>query len=133
MKKITNKMIAAVAGLLLLSSTAVSAQDLAVLKTSKKAQEVAISSKNRVAIMPMIYIGDGNDERSEEMRFILQDIAVSYMSRSAAELKFVDGAELNALLYKNGIDEETIREYTPAELAELLHVEYIIMGSVLQD
>jgi hypothetical protein len=133
MKKINNKMIAAVAGLFLLASTAVSAQDLAALKTGRKAQEVAVSPNNRVAVMPMIYIGDGSDERNEEMRFILQDIAVSYMSRSAAELKFMDGAELNAILYKNGIDEKTIREYTPAELAELLHVEYVIMGSVLQD
>lgn len=55
------------------------------------------------------------------------------MNRSAAELKFMDVAEINALLYKKGINEQTIRGYTPKELADVLNVEYVIIGSVLQD
>jgi TolB-like protein len=104
--------------------------------TEKKAAEVSVSpvnSKNRVAVMPMIYIGDGNDDRSEEMRFQLQDIVISYLSKYAAELKLADATEINAMLLKNGINDDNIRQYTPKELAAILHVEYVIMGSVLQD
>jgi hypothetical protein len=101
--------------------------------TAATQSNAQLSSKNRVAIMPMAYIGDGDDERDEEMRYVLQDIAVNYMNRSAAELKFMDVAEVNALLYKKGINEETIRGYTPKELAAILNVEYVIIGSVLQD
>jgi hypothetical protein len=104
--------------------------------TEKKSRQVSmtpVNSKNRVAVMPMIYIGDDDDTRSEEMRFHLQGIAISYLNRSAMELKFMDIAEINALLFKNGINDLNIRQYTPKELAAILNVEYLIMGSVLQD
>lgn len=119
MKKITNAIIALLAVIFLVTAS-----------TQSQAQA---NSKNRVAVMPMAYIGDGDDDRDDEMRYVLQDIAVTYMNRSAAELKFMDVAEVNALLYKKGINEETIRGYTPKELADILNVEYVIMGSVLQD
>jgi hypothetical protein len=98
-----------------------------------QAQKTGFNSRYRVAVMPLVYMGDGSEGREEEMRYQLQDVVVSYMSRSAAELKFVDAAEINAILYKKGIDQDNIRQYTPAELADLLHVEYVIMGSVIQD
>ena len=82
--------------------------------------------------MPLIYIADGNDNRAEEMRFFLQDMTISYMSNSAAELKFMDATTINAILLKNGITDVNIRQYTPKELAAILQVEYIITGSVLQ-
>jgi hypothetical protein len=123
MKKINNKTRLVLAALFLLVTTAVSSQ----------AMLSPINPRNRVAIMPITYMGDGNEEREEEMQFFLQDIAVSYMDRSAVELKFMDVAEINAILFKNGINEETIRQYTPRELAGILNVEYIITGSVLQD
>jgi hypothetical protein len=103
--------------------------------TEKKLPEapVVINSRNKVAIVPLQYIGDVDESRSEDMGVYLQDIAINYLSKSAAELKFMDAVEINALLRKKGIDDSNIRQYTPAELAEFLHVEYVIMGSVLQD
>ena len=98
-----------------------------------KAQNNEFSSRYRVAVMPLVYLGDGSEGREEEMRYQLQDVVVSYMSRNAAELKFMDAAEINALLYKKGISSDNIRQYTPHELARLLNVEYLIMGSVIQD
>jgi hypothetical protein len=83
--------------------------------------------------MPLVYLADGREGREEEMRYQLQDIVVSYMSRSAAELKFMDVVEINALLYKKGINADNIRQYTPRELAQFLNAEYVIMGSVIQD
>jgi hypothetical protein len=98
-----------------------------------QAQKTGFNSRYKVAVMPLVYMGDGSEGREEEMRYQLQDVVVSYMSRSAAELKFMDAVEINAILYKKGIDQDNIRQYTPAELADLLHVEYVIMGSVIQD
>ena len=100
---------------------------------ASKALNNGFNSRYRVAVMPLVYLGDGSEDREEEMRYQLQDIVVSYMSRSAAELKFVDAAEINALLYKNGIGADNVRQYTPRELARMLNVEYVIMGSVIQD
>jgi hypothetical protein len=100
---------------------------------ASKAQNTGFNSRYRVAVMPLVYLGDGSEGREEEMRYQLQDVVVSYMSRSAAELKFMDAAEVNALLYKKGIGADNIRQYTPRELARLLNVEYVIMGSLIQD
>jgi len=99
----------------------------------KHTQEApTVNSKNNVAVLPMVYVGEGSESRSSEMRFLLQEIAINYMSKSAFELKFRDAAEINALLLKSGINEANIKQYTPKELAALLRVEYVIMGSVVQ-
>ncbi len=106
------------------------------LITEKKPAEplpAPVSSKNKVAVIPMQYIANGNAGNKDDMSYYLQEIAISYLSKSAAELKFSDAAEINAALLKNGISDTSIRKYTPAELAALLHVEYVIMGAVLQD
>jgi hypothetical protein len=108
-------------------------EQLAIRKPVVAEMFTPVNSRNRVAVLPLTYIGDGNDDRSDEMRFQLQNITISFLHSSAAELRFMDAAEINALLLKKGINDETIRQYTPKELANLLKVEYIIMGSVLQD
>lgn len=109
------------------------ANDFANNRTAKENSFTHIKTNRRVAVIPMIYIGDDNETRMDDMRFYLQDIAISCLGKSAAELKFLDANEINAILLKNGISDFNIRQYTPKELADILHVEYIIMGSVVQD
>lgn len=104
-----------------------------IITAKKIAEPVTVDSKHRVAVIPLQYTGFGDDSRKEDMGFYLQEIAISYLTGSAAELKFADAANVNAVLLKNGIADSNIRKYTPKELATLLHVEYVIMGSVLQD
>jgi hypothetical protein len=89
--------------------------------------------RNRVAVLPMVYIAEVSSAKMENMPFLLQEMTITFLSRSAAELKFMDPAETNALLLRAGINESNMRTYTPKELALLLHVEYIIMGTVMQD
>jgi hypothetical protein len=91
------------------------------------------SARNKVAVLPLGYIADGNDSKMDNMPFLLQEMTIEYLSKSAGELKFMDQAEINALLLKAGINELNIRAYTPKELAGFLQVEYIIVGSVMQD
>jgi hypothetical protein len=138
MKKSGNKIKAVLAVLLLLVTTAVSAQtsvqrSVIIIESNIETRAVPGNAKNRVAVMPMTYIADDNGSRAEQMPFYLQEMAINCLSQSSAVLKFMDAAEVNAILLKNGIDEDNIRRYTPRELAAILHVEYVITGSVLQD
>ena len=68
-----------------------------------------------------------------EMRYRLQSIAHDYLRNGAMELKFQDPAETNALLRRHGVTEDNIRDFTPAELARFLNVEYLLSGMVVQD
>lgn len=110
---------------LLIMSVASKAQTQAVLRT--------VSAENKVAILPITYSGDGNDVRMEEMRYRLQSVAYQYLKGEAMELRFQDPAETNALLLKKGITSSHFREFTPKELAELLQVEYVLIGMVNQE
>lgn len=92
-----------------------------------------VVKRNRVAVLPISYIADASDSKMEEMRFRLQEIVTNFMSQSAAELKFQDPVHINAQLLKSGINEDNIRQYTAKELADILQVEYIIMGNVMQE
>lgn len=98
-----------------------------------KRQQANVEYRNRVAIMPLTYVGVENDRRSERMQEFLQTFAISVLRNSAFELKYLDAAEINALLLRNGINDVTVKHYTPADLARILHVEYVITGIVVQD
>jgi hypothetical protein len=102
-------------------------------KTQTFATVRLANAENRVAILPITYIGDGNPVKIEEMRYRLQNIVHDYLRTDAMELKFQDPAETNALLIRNGVNESNLREFTPKELAKILNVEYVLMGSVSQD
>jgi hypothetical protein len=104
--------------------------------TAKKEQPItttAADARNKVAVLPLGYIADGSDSKMDNMPFLLQELTIEYLSQSASELKFKSAVETNAVLAKAGINETNIREYTPADLADVLKVEYLIMGNVMQD
>ena len=102
-----------------------------------KAQVSAGSRKpeaeNRAAILPLIFIGEGNEVRMEEMKYRLQHIAHDFLRKDAVELRFQDPEETNAILLKNGVNETNFRQFLPKELAAILGVEYILMGSVTEE
>jgi len=126
MKKLNNNIIKILSMvMLLLMSVTSKAQTQAVFRT--------VSAENKVAILPITYIGDGNPVRMEEMRYRLQHIAYLCLKESATELKFQDPAETNALLLRNGVNESNFREFTPKELADILKVEYVLAGMVSQE
>jgi hypothetical protein len=55
------------------------------------------------------------------------------MTKNARKLRFQDPSETNALLLKSGVRPETMRQFTPEELVEILQVAYVITGSVAQE
>ena len=93
----------------------------------------ASSAENKVAVLPITYISEGSPLKTLEMRYRLQSIAHDYLRNGAIELKFQDPAETNALLRRHGVTEDNIRDFTPAELARFLNVEYLLSGMVVQD
>jgi hypothetical protein len=121
-----NNLIKSLALLLLIVSSMTSrAQTQAVLRS--------YNAENKVAVLPITYVGEGNEIKLDEMRYRLQNIAHDYLRSDAMELKFQDPSETNALLRKNGVTESNFRDFTPKELAGILHVEYVLMGIVSQD
>jgi len=125
MKSFNNLIKPLALALLIVASLATKAQTLAVLRTA--------TAENRVAILPISYVAEGNDIKLDEMRYRLQNIAHDYLRSDAMELKFQDPAETNAVLRRNGVNESNFREFTPKELAAILQVEYVLMGIVSQD
>jgi len=119
MKIFSNQLKLAMAGLFLLIAGIAEAQ--------------SPGARNKVAVLPMNYIGDVSEDRAEDMKFYLQDLTINFMNESAFSLQFMDASEVNACLLKNGINEENIRSYTMKELAGILQVEFVVTGSVLQD
>lgn len=93
----------------------------------------AVNAENKVAILPIVYVGEGSAVKMEEMRYRLQNMAYIFLQESALELKFQSPAETNALLLKKGINETNFREFTPKELAAILEVEYVLTGMVNQE
>lgn len=89
--------------------------------------------RNTVAILALKFIGNESDNSIEQLGYYLQERAIEDYGKSASELKFQNAAETNAILLKKGIDYSTIRKYTPKELSSILGVEYLIMGTVVQD
>lgn len=125
MKSLNNLIKPFALALLIAASVATKAQTLAVLRST--------TAENKVAILPITYVGEGNDIKLDEMRYRLQNIAHDYLRSDAMELKFQDPAETNALLRKNGVNESNFREFTPKELAGILQVEYILTGMISQE
>ena len=125
MKKINNIIKTFSIAMLVVMSIASKAQTQAVVRTT--------NAENKVAILPMTYIADGSDVRTNEMPYHLQNLAYQYLSEDVFELKFQDPAQTNAILFKRGIRGTEIRKYTPKELAEILQVEYVIVGLVNQE
>ena len=90
------------------------------------------ANAQKVAILPINYIGD-SPIMMDDMRYRLQNIAYQYLRNGSMELRIQDPSETNALLLRNGVRESNLREFTPAELADMLHVEYVLTGMVTQE
>jgi hypothetical protein len=108
---------------------------------SSIAQDTAAHAGNRnfiapittVAVLPLRYTGEGTDAWREDMSFHLQDLVLTYISNLPEGWQLQDASQTNALLYKNGITPANIRQYSQKELAEIIHVQYLVTGSVIQE
>ncbi len=86
---------------------------------------------NLIAVLPFKYRSVGEPpEQINATKEKLQDDTYSYLSKRNGLYKFQDPQTTNALLIRNGIDENSIRGYTFDELCKILGTEYIVQGGL---
>lgn len=88
-----------------------------------------VPAGKKVAVLPLHFIGSA----SEEMRYRLQDITYDYLRGHASGVQLQDPVVTNAMLGKKLIEISDLRKYTPAELAAILEVDYVVTGRVSQE
>jgi hypothetical protein len=84
---------------------------------------------NSLAVLPFSYIGLSG-ARDEKMALKAQSDCYNYFKQSADQIAVQDPVTTTALLIKHNIDEKNIAGFLPAELAHILGVEYIVMGTI---
>lgn len=84
---------------------------------------------NKVAILPFKFLID-RQSGGADMGEKAQQEAFATLSQHAAGLELQDVLTTNALLAKNGVNDQTIKQYTPIDLCNLLGVEYVVMATV---
>ncbi|MBD1362632.1 hypothetical protein IDJ77_02315 [Mucilaginibacter sp. ZT4R22] len=86
---------------------------------------------NKIAILPFAFLMD-NQPGAEEIGLRAQGDAYSYLSQHSAGYTILDPRTTNALLIKAGATKDKIAGFTMKELSDILGVEYIIDGAVMQ-
>ena len=87
---------------------------------------------NRVAVLPFRFLTD-RQSADEEMGYKVQEETFAYLSKHAGVYKILDPATTDALLLKAGVTPATARQFTPADICNILGVEYIVGGTITQN
>src|SRR5215212_1162079 len=90
------------------------------------------TAEEKVAILPVSYVNDASGGEMAEMRYHIQTEIFSFLNKNKSKFSIQSPEETNALLLKSNIDYDDLRKYTMAELAALLHVQYIVSAEVMQ-
>jgi hypothetical protein len=88
--------------------------------------------EEKVAILPVSYVNDASEGEMTEMRYQIQTEIFSFLDKNKSKFSVQSPEETNALLLKSNIGYDDLRKYTMAELAALLHVQYIVSAEVMQ-
>ena len=89
-----------------------------------------VDHHNKIAVLPFVYIRDGEQKKNDAMERKVQGELVSVMQNHVGVLKIQPATETNALLAKNGINDENFVQFTMPEIANLLGVEYVIQSTL---
>lgn len=86
--------------------------------------------KNKVAVLPFVYEDHFNQHVDENMSLQVQLDCIKDIERVNNFLMLQDLDSVNAKLVQHSIDWRNIKTYLPAEIADVLEVEYVVYGSV---
>ncbi len=86
--------------------------------------------RNLVAVLPFSFIGQGG-EKDEKLSKKVQSDCYNLLLKHAARFKIQDPVKTNSLLARKGINENSIGDYMPEELTQILGSEYLVTGTVL--
>ncbi len=87
---------------------------------------------NKIAVLPFTFLLD-KKPGAEEIGYKAQDETFGYLSKYSSGYTFLDNRSTNAALIKAGVTKENMRGYTMKEICNILGVEYVVEGSVMQD
>jgi len=87
---------------------------------------------NKIAILPFTFLMD-NQPGAEEIGLKAQGDTYAYLSQHSAGYTIIDPRTTNAMLIKAGATKDKLAGFTMKELCDILGVEYVIDGTVMQN
>lgn len=102
----------------------------------RKSDQVTMSATpvehhNKIAILPFTYLID-NQPGADQVGYKAQDDTFAFLSKHSAGYTILDTRTTNAKLIQAGVTKDKIMGFTMKEVCDILGVEYIIDGVVLQ-
>jgi hypothetical protein len=91
-----------------------------------------VDHHNKVGILPFSYLLD-NQPGAEEIGFKAQEDTYAYLTKHSAGYTLLDPRTTNALLVKSGMTRDKMMGFTMKEICDVLGVEYVIDGTVMQN
>ena len=89
-----------------------------------------IGTHNKIAVLPFEFVTNDPGLAVEPMRNFTQQNTANIIKKEYASLSLQDPLTTNALLGKNNINHENASTFTPAEIAQLLGVEFVVFGTI---
>ncbi|WP_147368043.1 hypothetical protein [Fibrisoma montanum] len=86
--------------------------------------------KNKIAVLPFLFVTNEPGVPSDQMSKRLQANCASSLRQNTSNIIVQDPLTTNRLLAKNNIDMNDAAAVDPEELAIVLGVEYVVMGTV---
>lgn len=93
----------------------------------------AAERKNKIAVLPFTIVSNNTALTTEGMMEEVQNATASSIRKNTSQVMLQDPTETNAILYENNIGETEASKMRPAELAQLLGVEFIVIGTAKID
>ncbi|MDR5590701.1 hypothetical protein [Christiangramia sp. SM2212] len=89
----------------------------------------AAERKNKIAVLPFKIISNNASLTSEGMMEEVQNTTANSIRSNTSQVILQDPSETNAILYENNIGEAEASKMRPADIAQLLGVEFVVIGS----
>lgn len=86
---------------------------------------------NKIAILPFTYLID-NQPGADQVGYKAQDDTFAFLAKHSAGYTILDTRTTNAKLIQAGMTKDKLMGFTMKEVCDILGVEYIIDGTVLQ-
>jgi len=90
----------------------------------------AVDAHNKIAVLPFQFSSNDPSMDPKAMSSLAQNTTANSIRQQYGNLMLQDPMTTNALLAKNNIDYSNITTMLPAEVANLLGVEYVVYGTV---
>lgn len=103
---------------------------------SRQKDQVAMTASpvdhhNKIAILPFTYLID-NQPGADAVGYKAQEDAYSFLSQHSAGYTILDPRTTNAKLIQAGVTKDKMMGFTMKDICDILGVEYVVDGSVIQ-